>query len=83
MGDFRPISYCNVLYKCITKVLSNRLRGILPDIIDENRGGFVHGRYIVHNIMVIQDLVKKYGSKSVSPSCLMKIDLQKLYDIVD
>ena len=25
MGDFRPIAYCNVIYKCITKIISNRM----------------------------------------------------------
>ena len=32
--------------------------------------------------MVLQDLVKHYGRKQVKPSCLMKIDLQKAYDII-
>lgn len=35
VGDFRTISCCNVLYKCIKKVLRN----ILPDIINENKEG--------------------------------------------
>ncbi|XP_056685823.1 uncharacterized protein [Spinacia oleracea] len=73
--EFRPISGCNTLYKCITKVLCGRLRQVLPDLILENQGGFVHGRFIVHNIMVVQDLVRQYGRKGVKPSCLMKIDL--------
>lgn len=66
-------------------MLSNRLRSILSEIIDENQGGFVHKRYIVHNIVIIQDLVKHYGMKNVSPSFffLMKIDLQKAHDTVD
>ena len=34
--DFRPISCCNVLYKCITKLLCNRLREVIPDIIAKN-----------------------------------------------
>ena len=33
MKDFRPISLCNVVYKIITKVLTNRLRPFLPDIV--------------------------------------------------
>ncbi|XP_010676980.1 uncharacterized protein LOC104892689 [Beta vulgaris subsp. vulgaris] len=78
--ELRPISCCNTLYKCVTKVLCNRLRHVLPDLIMENQGRFLHGRYIIHNIMVIQDLVKHYGSKQVQPSCLLKIDLQKAYD---
>ncbi|XP_021853706.1 uncharacterized protein [Spinacia oleracea] len=83
VSEFKPISCCNTIYKCITKVLFGRLRQVLPDLILENQGGFVHGRYIVHNIMVVQDLVRHYGRKGVKPSCLMKTDLQKAYDTVD
>ncbi|XP_056687291.1 uncharacterized protein [Spinacia oleracea] len=83
VSDFRPISCFNTLYKCVTKILYGRLRQILPDLIMENQGGFVHGRHIVHNIMVVQDLVKHCGRKDVKSSFLMKIDLQKEYDTVD
>ncbi|XP_021850370.1 uncharacterized protein [Spinacia oleracea] len=83
VSEFRPISCCNTLYKCITKVLCGRLRQVLPDLILENQGGFVHGRYIVHNIMVVQDLEKHYGRKGVKSSFLMKIDLQKAYDTIE
>ncbi|XP_057250103.1 uncharacterized protein LOC130591185 [Beta vulgaris subsp. vulgaris] len=81
--EYRPISCCNTLYKCITKVLCNRLRLVLHDLIMENQGGFVHGRNIIHNIMVIQDLTKHYGRKQTQPGCLLKIDLQKAYDTVN
>lgn len=81
--EFRPIAYCNVIFKCITKVLCNRLRMVLPDTIVENQGAFVHNIYIIHNVMICQDIVRFYGRRSVKPSCLMKLDMKKAYDTID
>lgn len=84
VNEFRPLSCCNTLYKCVTEVICGRLRKVLPDLIMENQGGFIHGRYIAHNIMVIQDPVKHYERKTAKPNCLLKIDIdQKAYDTVN
>ncbi|KAL2932052.1 LINE-1 retrotransposable element ORF2 protein [Bienertia sinuspersici] len=67
VSEFRPIACCNVIYKCITKMICARMKEVLQDIIAENQGAFVHGRYIIHNVMVCQRYGETLWKEEYSP----------------
>lgn len=81
LKDLRPISLCTVLYKLVTKVVANRLRTILPKLISQHQTSFVHGRSILENIIITQEVVHSMRTKQGAGGWMaIKIDLEKAFD---
>ena len=78
--DFCPIFCCTVVYKCITKILANRIKKYLPAVIGKSKSSFIQGRSITDNIFMARELVRGYVRYSISSRCAIKIDLQKAFD---
>ncbi|XP_074314848.1 uncharacterized protein LOC141651019 [Silene latifolia] len=83
-GDYRPISLCNVLYKLVAKVLDNRLKIFLGDLVSENQGAFTPGRLISDNILVAFEMFHYMkNARSGGGHMALKLDMAKAYDRVE
>ena len=80
--DFRPISLIEGVYKIISKVLANRLKMVLGDIVHESRNAFVKGRQILDYVLIANECLDsrlKLGVLGV----LCKLDVEKAYNHVN
>jgi hypothetical protein len=59
MSEYRPIACCNVVYKCITKILANRMIQGLDEVISSNQGAFIPKRGIAENILLAQVITRR------------------------
>lgn len=83
MGDYRPISCCNTIYKIISKLQASRITSVLPAIIGLSQSAFVAGHRIGGNILLVQELFKNYHRAHGPPRCAIKVDILKAYDSLD
>ena len=80
-ANYRPITVLNTDYRILAKVLGNRLRTVLPKLIQPEQTGFVPGRLIGENIMLNQLLPSALPQDSKAG--IVFCDFHKAYDTVD
>lgn len=80
--DFRPISVINLIPKLISKILANRLRLKLPDLISPCQTAFIRGRQITDNFVATREVLQ-HIHKSKNPAVFLKIDFAKAFDSIE
>ncbi|XP_031116020.1 uncharacterized protein LOC116019789 [Ipomoea triloba] len=82
VSDLRPIALCNVVYKIMAKMVANRMKPLLGEVISDSQSAFIPDRLITDNIMIAAEvghfLNRKHGG--LVGWGALKIDMAKAYD---
>ena len=83
--EYRPISLGNVVSRIIFKVLVNRMKSILPNVISNSQSAFVLDRLITDNTTVAFEMLQRIRNKRQGKVGHMatKFDISKAYDKVE
>ena len=77
LGEFRPISCCNLMYKIITKIIAKRLKPVLLQCISPNQAAFLKGKSLGGNVLLSSELIRDYQKSSCPRSSMLKVDIRK------
>ena len=80
--NWRPVSLLNCDYKLATKAVANRLKLVLPKLIDNDQTGFLKGRFIGENIRLIDSVINFTAAKNI-PGLLVFLDFEKAFDTIE
>ena len=87
LSNWRPISLLCVDYKILAKVLSIRLKNILPEIIEDDQTCGIINRSIFQNLLQVRDIIYNCNAEHLSSSqtaaYIISVDFEKAFDKVD
>lgn len=82
LGDSRPISHIGCYYKIIAKMLSERFKRVVGNVVGEVQNAFIKGRYILDGVLIANetmDFLKKKKEKGL----IFKVNFEKAYDSIN
>ena len=82
LKDFRPISLVGSIYKILAKVLANRLKRVVGNVISNSQHAFVEGRQILDVVLIANEALDS-RLKSAKGGIICKMDIEKAYDHVN
>ncbi|XP_021715330.1 uncharacterized protein LOC110683265 [Chenopodium quinoa] len=85
ISQFRPIGLCNVIYKCVAKCLTSRIRQVLPSLVVNYQNAFVPGRLLSDNALIAHEVLSFMNKSKAKKKffAALKLDMNKDYDRVN
>lgn len=98
LGNWRPISLLCSDYKILAKILTLRLKTILPKLISNEQTGGIQERDITQNLIKYRNVIEHFSKqeqherskgnellhvKRTGGAAIVSLDFEKAYDMVD
>ena len=79
LTNYRPICLLNTVYKLASAAIANRIKTVLPKLINEDQSGFLAGSFIGENTRTIYDVMQLAEERNI-PGLVLLIDFEKAFE---
>jgi exonuclease III len=98
LGNWRPISLLCSDYKILAKILTLRLKTILPKLISDEQTGGIQNRDITQNLITYRNIIEHFSTQEhyekkrgkeflhrnkTRGAAIVSLDFEKAYDMLD
>ncbi|VFQ93056.1 unnamed protein product [Cuscuta campestris] len=80
LDHFRPISLSTFFSKITSRLLSDKLKMIIPNLISLEQAAFQQGKGITEHVLMVKEMVQQLSAKVRGGNCIIKLDLSKAFD---
>lgn len=81
VGDFRPISLTHSAAKLFAKMLANRVRRKMREIVAANQSAFICGRHLRDNFLLVRKVARKIHAHKET-GVFLKLDISRAFDSI-
>ncbi|GKB90683.1 reverse transcriptase domain, reverse transcriptase zinc-binding domain protein [Tanacetum coccineum] len=82
LGDLRPISLIGCYYKIIAKILAERVKRVVGNVVGDVQNAFIKGRYILDGVLIANEAIE-FLKKKREKCLIFKVDFEKAYDSIN
>jgi len=77
--NYRTLTILKTDYKLLTRIIANRLRSMMEDILHRNQHCGRNGQTIFDAVSTVPDIIA-YAEETNKPICLLSIDFKEAFD---
>ncbi|GJR72598.1 putative RNA-directed DNA polymerase [Tanacetum coccineum] len=82
LEDFRPISLIGCYYKILAKILAERVKKVVGEVVEDVQNAFIKGRFILDGVLIANETVE-FVRKKKEKGLVYKVDFEKVYDSIN
>ncbi|GJS77798.1 reverse transcriptase domain, reverse transcriptase zinc-binding domain protein [Tanacetum coccineum] len=82
LGDFRPISLIGCYYKILAKILAERVKKVVGEVVGDVQNAFIKGRLILDGVLIANETMD-FVRKKKERGLVFKVDFEKAYDSIN